>query len=125
MKKMLQTALALCAVAVMAISCQKPLAERFTRFVDKVEASCSDYTSEDWEKADAEFQSLKQEYDSLRESLTEEERDAVGEAMGRYKRLYINSTLEDAVDEVGKILQDAGSVVNGFLGVDPDKQNKD
>ena len=125
MKKMLQTALTLCAVAVLAIGCQKPIADRFVTFVDKVEASCSDYTKADWDKADAEFQTLKEEYDSVRDTLTGEERDAVGEAIGRYKRLYVNSTLEDAVDEVGKILEDAGSVVNGFLGIDPNTQNKD
>ena len=105
----------------MLISCASPLSSRLNDYVNEVESSCQNWTEEDWELSQEEYAKLLEEYELNYDSYTQEEKDAINKAIGRYNGLLI----KQGIDEAGNILKDFGerlpSLIEGFMSAFEDK----
>lgn len=102
-------------------SCSSPLSSRMNEYVSEVEASCQNWTEEDWELSQEEYAKLLEEYELNYDSYTLEEKDAINKAIGRYNGLLI----KQGIDEAGNILKEFGerlpSLIEGFMSAFEDK----
>ena len=117
-----------CLLAIFAISsslllqsCSSPLSSRMNEYVTEVEATCQNWTEEDWELSQEEYAKLLEEYELNYDSYTQEEKDAINKAIGRYNGLLIKQGIEDA----GSVLKESGerlpSLIEGFMSAFEDK----
>lgn len=115
-------AVIICAIALIAFPCcSSPLSIRLNDYVTEVESSCQNWTEEDWELSQEEYAKLLEEYELNYESYTQEEKDAINKAIGRYNGLLIKQGIDDA----GNILKEFGgrlpSLIEGFMSAFEDK----
>lgn len=117
-----------CLLAIFAISsslllqsCSSPLSSRMNEYVTEVEATCQNWTEEDWELSQEEYAKLLEEYELNYDSYTQEEKDAINKAIGRYNGLLI----KQGIDEAGNILMEFGerlpSLIEGFMSAFEEK----
>lgn len=117
-----------CLLAIFAISsslllhsCSSPLSSRMNEYVTEVEATCQNWTEEDWELSQEEYEKLLEEYELNYDSYTQEEKDAINKAIGRYNGLLIKQGIEEA----GSVLKEFGerlpSLIEGFMSAFEDK----
>ena len=96
-------------------SCSSPLSSRMNEYVTEVEATCQNWTEEDWELSQEEYAKLLEEYELNYDSYTQEEKDAINKAIGRYNGLLI----KQGIDEAGNMLKEFGerlpSLIEGFM----------
>lgn len=102
-------------------SCASPLSGRLNDYVNEVESSCQNWTEEDWELSQEEYAKLLEEYELNYDSYTQEEKDAINKAIGRYNGLLI----KQGMDEAGNILKEFGerlpSLIEGFMSAFEEK----
>lgn len=102
------------AIALVACSSQ-PLSSQIDNYVTDVEANCDTWTEEDWELSQEEYVKLLEEYELNYDSYTQEERNAINKAIGRYNGLLI----KHGIQEAGSALKDLGeripSLIEGFM----------
>ena len=117
-----------CLLAIFAISsslllqsCSSPLSSRMNEYVTEVETTCQNWTEEDWELSQEEYAKLLEEYQLNYDSYTQEEKDAINKAIGRYNGLLIKQGIEEA----GSIIKEFGerlpSLIEGFMSAFEDK----
>ena len=96
-------------------SCSAPLSSRMNNYVSDVEANCMHWTTEDWELSQEEYAKLLHEYELNYNSYTQEEKDAINRAIGRYNGLLIRHGIEEA----GSVLKELGNrlpaLIEGFM----------
>ena len=101
--------------------CSSPLSSRINDYVSEVEANCKNWTAEDWELSQEEYAILLEEYQLNYDSYTQEEKDAINKAIGRYNGLLIRQGIEEA----GSIIKEFGerlpSLIEGFMSAFEDK----
>lgn len=112
-------------IAVLLITaCNTPLSNRIDNYVNEVENNCSNWTDEDWERSQSEYEKLLEEYETNYDSYSQEERDAINKAIGRYSGLLVRRGIE----ETGKLLKDFGerlpSLIDGFMSAFDDAQQE-
>ena len=109
------------ALAALSSSCVSPLSSRLNDYVTEVESSCQNWTKEDWELSQEEYAKLLEEYELNYNSYTQEEKDAINKAIGRYNGLLI----KQGIDEAGNMLKEFGerlpSLIEGFMSAFEDK----
>lgn len=102
-------------------SCSSPLSSRMNEYVTEVEATCQNWTEEDWELSQEEYAKFLEEYELNYDSYTQEEKDAINKAIGRYNGLLI----KQGIDEAGNIIKEFGerlpSLIEGFMSAFEDK----
>lgn len=117
-----------CLLAIFAISsslllqsCSSPLSSRMNEYVTEVETTCQNWTEEDWELSQEEYAKLLEEYELNYNSYTQEEKDAINKAIGRYNGLLIKQGIEEA----GSVLKEFGerlpSLIEGFMSAFEEK----
>ena len=79
-KKILFLALA----AVLMTACAFSLPGKFTQLADKVAAKGADYTPAQWEKANAQFEALVNQYVDKYDKLSNEDKKEINAAIGKY-----------------------------------------
>ena len=82
MKRILFLALA----ALLITACAFSLPGKFTRLADKVAAKGADYTPAQWEKANAQFEELVQQYVDRYDKLSNEDKKQINVAIGKPPR---------------------------------------
>jgi hypothetical protein len=91
------------------------------KYVSDVEAKCQYWTEEDWELSQEEYAKLLEEYELNYDSYTQEEKDAINKAIGRYNGLLIKQVIEEA----GSVLKEFGerlpSLIEGFMSAFEEK----
>ena len=112
-------------IAVLLITaCNTPLSNRIGNYVNEVENNCSNWTEDDWERSQSEYEKLLEEYQTNYDSYSQEERDAINKAIGRYTGLLVRQGIE----ETGKLLKDFGerlpSLIDGFMSAFDDTQQE-
>lgn len=103
--------------------CNTPLSNRIDNYVNDVEANCNNWTEDDWERSQSEYEKLLEEYQTNYDSYSQEERDAINKAIGRYSGLLVRQGIE----ETGRFLKNFGerlpSLLEGFMSAfDEDRQ---
>ena len=69
-------------IAVLLITaCNTPLSNRIDNYVNEVENNCSNWTEDDWERSQSEYEKLLEEYQTNYDSYSQEERDAINKAI--------------------------------------------
>lgn len=96
-------------------SCAAPLSTRMETYIDKVEEKCDKWTDEDWELSQQEYDILLKEYKENYSTYTQEERDAINRAIGRYNGLLVKK----GITKAGTLLEDfvnrIPSLIDGFV----------
>ena len=115
-------AIIICILTLIAFTCcSSTLSSRMNEYVSEVEASCQNWTEEDWELSQEEYAKLLEEYELNYDSYTQEEKDAINKAIGRYNGLLI----KQGIDEAGNIIKEFGerlpSLIEGFMSAFEDK----
>ena len=115
-------AIIICILTLIAFTCcSSTLSSRMNEYVSEVEASCQNWTEEDCELSQEEYAKLLEEYELNYDSYTQEEKDAINKAIGRYNGLLI----KQGIDEAGNILKEFGerlpSLIEGFMSAFEDK----
>lgn len=107
------------------LACSPSLSTRLNDYINDVESNCQNWTEEDWELSQEEYAKLLEEYELNYDSYTQEEKDAINRAIGRYNGLLIKQGIEEA----GSVLQELGerlpSLIEGFMSAfetDTDKE---
>ena len=104
-------------------SCSSPLSCRMNEYISDVEAKCPDWTEEDWELSQEEYTKLLEEYELNYNSYTQEEKDAINKAIGRYNGLRI----KQGIEEVGSVLKELEerlpSLMEGFISAFDTEEN--
>jgi hypothetical protein len=104
-------------LALFAVACTDPVqrdVEQIDDYVTRVEAEYENYDEADWEQADLEFETLRQEIDANYESMTPEQQQAAMRAIGRYYGLMTKRGIETVTREAQKALESVPSILEGF-----------
>ena len=115
-------AIIICILTLIAFTCcSSTLSSRMNEYVTEVEANCQNWTEEDWELSQEEYAKLLEEYELNYNSYTQEEKDAINKAIGRYNGLLIKQGIEEA----GSVLKEFGerlpSLIEGFMSAFEDQ----
>ena len=106
--------LLLTAVAFSLVSCKSMIPSRFEKFVDKIEKNGSTFTEEQWKETSAKFEKLMDEYAEAYDKLSEEERDRVDRAIGRYRAVVLKSKVNSVVEDFQKTVSDISDRIAGI-----------
>lgn len=110
MKRILVALLAV----ILTASCTASLPARFTRLADKVESKGANFTEAQWEKANARFRELVQEYKDNYDSLDSDQKKEINAAIMKYCVAVAKSGVGNAIDVMHGILEDLPDVWNGL-----------
>ena len=124
MKKVVFWMMAALLVATAAVSCKSTLPGRFESFVDQVEKKSANYSDDEWTKADAKFDQLKEEYDQKKSSLKPDEKDRIEASISQYKGLKTSKFVKKPIDWVEKSGKKAGNWFKALFGLGK-KDSKD
>lgn len=84
-------------------------------YVSKVEATCHNWTEEDWELSLEEYSKLLEEYKLNYDSYTQEEKDAINKAIGRYNGMLIKQGIYDIGSKIKGFGERLPSLIEGFM----------
>ena len=111
MKKIL---VALFAIFLMA-SCTSSLPARFSRLADKVDSKGANYSEAQWDKANAQFEKLIQEYVDNYDSFNREQKKEINKAIAKYSAAVLKSGVGNAIGVMQDILSELPSTLNDIL----------
>jgi hypothetical protein len=75
----------------------------------------SEWTEDDWTLSQQEYEQLLQEYKENYSSYTQEEKDAINRAIGRYNGLLIRHGIEEAGDVLKELGERLPALIDGFM----------
>ena len=109
--------LAVTAVAALVLAaCKETLPKRFDSFVDQVEKKAPNFSEEDWNKANTQFEKLVDEYQKNISAYTADEKKQVTAAIGKYAGIVAKSGINTAVDAVNQFLDQIPALFEGLGG---------
>lgn len=113
-------------VTLFIVSCSAPLSTRFEEYVTQAESNCKYWTEADWELSQEEYNLLLQEYEENYSKLTQEEKDAINRAIGRYNGLLVKQGIESAAGALQELGESIPSLIEGFMSAfsNENKQNQ-
>ena len=87
------------------------LSAKMNRYLDTIENVCSEWTKKDWNLSKSEYKAFVEEYKANRDTYSQEEKEAINIAIGRYNGLLIKHGMED----LGESIKDFGERIPSFL----------
>ena len=100
-------------VAAFVWGCSAPLDNRIESFVEKTEAKCESYSQEDWDKSLKQYEALVNEYQTNIDSYTQEQKEKINKAIGRYSGILVKQGVNAAGKAVKDAIDGASSFING------------
>lgn len=104
-------------LTIIMVSCnapQKRPIDKLNSHIAKVEKEYTNYSIEEWEAANIEFEKIVANIEANYETMTQAERDAAMKAIGRYYGLVAKQGLQNAAQETQKVLEALPSLIEGF-----------
>jgi hypothetical protein len=101
MKRILLFALA----ATLLSACAFSLPGKIAQIADKVAAKGADFTPEQWQKTNAQFEKLVKQYVDEYDKFSAEEKKKANAAIGKYTATAIKCGVADAAKEVNALLK--------------------
>ena len=101
MKRILLFALA----AVLMSACAFSIPDKIAQVADKVAAKGADYTPEQWQKVNAQFEKLVKQYVDEYDKFSTDEKKTANAAIGKYTATAIKCGVADAAKEVNALLK--------------------
>lgn len=96
-------------------SCEKPISSKFENHIDKVENNCENWTDEDWELSREQYLILLEEYEANYDKLTQEEKDVINKAIGRYNGILVKKGIEKIDESITDFIDRIPSLFEGFM----------
>lgn len=93
---------------------QKRPIEKLNSHIAKVEKEYVNYTHEEWEVANIEFEKIVANIEANYDKMSPAERDAAMKAIGRYYGLVAKQGIQNAAQEAQKALEALPSLIEGF-----------
>lgn len=107
-----------CFIALAACDRKQHAIDNLSNFVEKVEKNAPEYTDEDWDKVNKEYDEIIAEIDKYDYSGDETKR--IAELKGKYIGIKTKDSVKDLINSVDKTLQEIKGTVkgtkDGFLG---------
>ena len=101
--------------AVMMTACASSLSGEFTRLADKVAENGADYTPQQWENANDQFEDLLQEYKDNYDKIPDDEKKVINDAIGRYLTTALRCGVEDGWEQIDDFLEELPDVFSSTL----------
>ena len=118
-------AIIICILTLIAFTCcSSTLSSRMNEYVTEVEATCQNWTEEDWELSQEEYAKLLEEYELNYSSYTQEEKDAINRAIGRYNGLLIRHGIEETGDVLKELGERLPALIDGFMSAFETDENQ-
>ena len=114
MKKLLALSLMMVAAVILMTSCKETLPKRFEMFVNHVEKRCDSFSEEDWNKANAQFEKLVDEFQQNKSSYNADEQKQIRSAATKYLGLVAKSGIKSVTDAVSDILMQLPSFLENI-----------
>lgn len=114
MKRFLTLLVTLVLGAMLLSSCTARLAEKFDKFVNYVDNNYQHFTQRDWDKANAYFQDLMNEYTQNYQRISSSDRQIINECIGRYHAIALKSGINSVVVGVENAISSFASTVEGI-----------
>ena len=111
MKKVLFLAL----VAAIMTACAFSLPGKFTQLADKVAAKGADYTPAQWEKANAQFEKLVQQYVDKYDTFSNDEKKEINTAIGKYTATALKCGVSDGLKQINALLKKVPGTLDSAL----------
>ena len=108
MKKIVFLALA----ALLMTACAFSLPGKFTQLADKVAAKGADYTPAQWEKANAQFEKLVQQYVDKYDKLSNEDRKEINAAIGKYSATALKCCVSNGLKQINALLKQVPTAID-------------
>ena len=105
------------AAALMAVACSAfgSISERMDHFVTDVEKECENYEEKDWKLTQEEYEKLLTEFEENYDSYTDEEKQEVAKAIGRYNGLVMRAGMKSLFNQVEDLGRKAAPMIDGFF----------
>gem|GEM_PF-895421 len=115
MKSVLSGILSVVAVAALTVCCATAsLPQKLDTFVDDAELQNHKYSAKDWEKSQAEYNALLEEFLSSDDEYSDAERQMAARAIGRYHSLLVKNGLEESTSYISDIATVLPAYVEGL-----------
>ena len=96
-------------------SCEIPTSVKFDYHLKKVENNSDDWTEEEWEMSKEQYRKLLKEYEENYDNMTQEERDKINKAIGRYNGILMKKGLEKVDESIKGFIDKLPSLFEGFM----------
>ena len=107
-KKILFLALA----AVLMTACAFSLPGKFTQLADKVAAKGADFTPAQWEKANAQFEKLVNQYVDKYDTLSKEDKKEINAAIGKYTATALKCGAANGLKQIDELLKQVPAAID-------------
>ncbi|MBQ3438419.1 MAG: hypothetical protein IJG35_00365 [Bacteroidales bacterium] len=101
--------------ALIVASCAFSLPGKFTELADKVAQKGADFTPEQWEKTNAQFEKLVQQYVDKYDSFSADDKKVINAAIGKYTATALKCGASDVVKQVKALLKQVPDSVNSAI----------
>ena len=98
--------------ALLMTACAFSLPGKFTELADKVADKGADYSPKQWEKANAQFEELVQQYVDKYEKLSNEDKKEINAAIGKYTATALKCGVADGLKQINALLNQVPSVID-------------
>jgi maltooligosyltrehalose synthase len=108
MKRIVFLAVATLLVAACAFS----LPGKFTQLADKVAAKGADYTPQQWEKSNAQFEKLVQQYIDKYDKLSNDDKKEINAAIGKYTATALKCGAANGLKQIDELLKQVPAAID-------------
>ena len=102
------------ATIVLMASCTSSLPAQFDNIADKVEKNGASYSTEQWDKVNAEYDKLVEKYNQDADKLSDEQKKEINSAMGRYQAAVLKAGLKGFGEALDGALEGAKGFIEGL-----------
>ena len=98
--------------ALLMTACAFSLPGKFTELADKVAAKGADFTPKQWEKANAQFEKLVQQYVDKYDKLSNEDTKEINAAIGKYTATALKCGAANGLKQINALLKEIPSAID-------------
>ena len=98
--------------ALLMTACAFSLPGKFTQLADKVAAKGADFTPAQWEKANAQFEKLVNQYVDKYDKLSNEDKKEINAAIGKYTATALKCGVADGLKQINALLKKVPSAID-------------
>jgi len=101
--------------ALLMTACAFSLPGKFTELADKAAAKGADWSPEQWEKANAQFEKLVQQYSDKYDTLSNEDKKEINAAIGKYTATALKCGVSNGLTQINDLLKQIPSAIDTAL----------
>jgi C-terminal processing protease CtpA/Prc len=98
--------------ALLMTACAFSLPGKFTQLADKAAAKGADWSPAQWEKANAQFEKLVQQYVDKYDKLSNEDKKEINAAIGKYTATALKCGVSDGLKQINALLKQVPNAID-------------